>query len=161
MASLCGLLAMILYGLFLGFCYQLFLRKAETVETHWELWILYGVGALICFFMTSLFLYLINGGQWGFYGFLAMVIGFLWYYRRFWKWGGKISEGSFRFALAAHHCLRGIGTLMVKAAVFPFGKVVDKEEQWLVRRKDCFQKKKAAKDKDKSREEPAKDGDIL
>ena len=87
MASLWGLLVMVLYGLLLGFCYQLFLRKAETLETPWGLWLFYGAGGLICFFMTSLFLYLINGGQWGFYGFLAMVIGFLWYYRRFWKWG--------------------------------------------------------------------------
>ena len=157
MASLWGLLVMVLYGLLLGFCYQLFLRKAETLETPWGLWLFYGVGALVCFFMTSLFLYLINGGQWGFYGFLAMVIGFLWYYRRFWKWGGKVADGSFRFASATHHCLRGIGAFVTGAAVFPFGKIVDKEEQWLVRRKDRLQEKKVAKEK--SREKQAENGD--
>ena len=79
--SLFSLGAMVLWGMVLCFGYQLFLPHAEKSRTLWRDLLLYGIAGLICFLCTALYLYMINGGEWGVYGFLAMLLGFGVYYR--------------------------------------------------------------------------------
>lgn len=74
MLALLSLLAMLFWGMALCFGYQCFLRRTEDkTYTVAGSFLLYAVSGSLCFLLTALFLYVVDRGQWGIYGFLAMV----------------------------------------------------------------------------------------
>jgi uncharacterized protein with PQ loop repeat len=143
--ALLSLLAMLFWGMILGFGYQCFLRLTER-KTHGILasFLWYTVSGCICFLLTAIFLYIVDRGQWGIYGFLCMVGGFFLYHQKLWRRGERVVDAIF----GAGYSLGGsMFTVKDKAgdiAVFPFGRIVDKgekvmetaEKQWAKRKKE-------------------------
>ena len=135
MAAICTLTAMVLWGMLLGLGYQFFSLILERCRRLFEAVMCYMFGGGVCFLATALFLFFVNGGEWGLYGFLFTVLGFYWYHRSFWSKGKRFSAGTFRIAAAAGGgVLRGAG-LLYGLFAFPFGKVVDKGVLWRSKRK--------------------------
>lgn len=149
MAQLFSLLAMVLWGVLLGFCCQFFLAVWAEKETPWPRAILpYVIGGALCFLATALFLYGINGGAWGLYGFLSMVLGFFLYRRKLWTKGEKLVTLISDFGASLRGGCSRLGAKATDIAVLPFGKIVDKgdqitqkaEERWEKRRQEEEQK---------------------
>lgn len=137
---------MILWGILLGFCYQIFLKQTERFRSLWSLIFLYLFAGLICFLMTALFLYIISGGKWGIYGFLAMVFGFFVYYHWFRSAGNKISSYADRGVSVAGNVLSFMSEKTPGVLLYPFGKIVDKGEKW-IEKKEQKRRKKRKKEK--------------
>lgn len=146
MTALFSLLGMLLWGLLLGLCYQFFLRLTEKKSSGLLAAILlYTVCGVLCFLTTALFLYAINGGEWGLYGFLCMVLGFFLYRRKLWAKGEKAVAfiGNIGSRLTG-----GIAHFSGKAAdvaVFPFGRVVDKGEKFVETAEKRWEERKKEK----------------
>lgn len=147
--ALLSLLAMLFWGMILGFGYQCFLRLTERKPRGFLaalFW--YTASGCLCFLLTALFLYVVDRGQWGIYGFLCMVAGFFLYHQKLWQRGERVVDAIFG---AGSSLGNGIFTAKDKAgniAVFPFGKMVDKGEkmmetaeiQWAKRKKERAEK---------------------
>lgn len=138
--SLLSLGAMVFWGMVLSLGYQLFLPFAEKVRGPLETFLLYSGAGMLCFLLTALFLYGVSSGEWGIYGFLALVLGFGVYYRFFRGWGRRFSVGAERFFSGLRRNSLRLGQKLTAAAVFPFGKIVDKGVLWAEKRES--QKKK-------------------
>ncbi|MBQ1251822.1 MAG: hypothetical protein IIY02_02790 [Firmicutes bacterium] len=134
MAAICTLTAMVLWGMLLGLGYQVFSLISERCRRLFATVMWYVFGGAVCFLATALFLFFVNGGEWGLYGFLFTVLGFYWYHHSFWSKGKRFSAGAFRVAAATCGGVRrGAGRLYGLFA-FPFGKVVDKGVAWRSKR---------------------------
>ena len=118
--SLFSLGAMVLWGMVLCFGYQLFLPHAEKSRTLWGDLLLYGGAALICFLSTALYLYAINGGEWGIYGFFAMLLGFGVYDRFFRSRGRQVADAVDSVFGGVRHQGGRFGRKLADAASLPF-----------------------------------------
>lgn len=132
--SLISLGAMVLWGMVLCFGYQLFLPYAEKSRPFLSALLLYGGAGLVCFLSTALYLYAVSGGEWGIYGFIALMVGFGLYYR-FLRSGGRNVADAVESVLGKVHRQGGqFGRKLADTAVFPFGKIVDKGVAWAEKR---------------------------
>lgn len=136
---------MVLWGTLLGFCYQLFLKQTEKSRSLWGAALLYLFAGLICFLLTALFLYFISGGNWGVYGLLAMVLGFFLYHQWFWQIGGRVSARSDRVAAVMGKTAISFGKKTTGVMIYPFGKIVDKGEKWIVKKEENRRKRRKEK----------------
>lgn len=132
--SLFSLGAMVLWGMVLCFGYQLFLPHAEKSRTLLGDLLLYGGAGLVCFLSTALYLYAISGGEWGIYGFLAMLLGFGVYYRFFRRGGRQVADALESVFGGVRRQSGQFGRKLTDTAVFPFGKIVDKGVTWAEKR---------------------------
>lgn len=155
MIALLSLLAMLFWGMVLGFGYQCFLRLTER-KTYGVLasFLLYTVSGVLCFLLTALFLYVVDRGQWGIYGFLCMVGGFFLYHQKLWRRGEKAVDAIFGAGTSLGSGISTVGDKAGDVAVYPFGKIVDKgekimetaEKQWEKRKKEKAEKIAAARE---------------
>lgn len=153
MTALLSLLAMLFWGMVLCFGYQCFLYRTEG-KTYGVVTsvLLYAVSGALCFILTALFLYVVDRGQWGIYGFLAMVGGFFLYHQKLWRWGERVVNALFGAFSSVGGGVSAAGGKVGDVAVFPFGKIVDKgeeimetaEKQWEKRKKEKAEKAEKA-----------------
>ncbi len=156
MIALLSLLAMLFWGMALCFGYQCFLRWTEG-KTYGIVAsiLLYAVCGVLCFLLTALFLYVVDRGQWGIYGFLAMVGGFFLYHQKFWRRGERIVNAVFGTGASLGEGVSAVGGKAGDVAVFPFGKIVDKGEKIMETAEKQWEKRKLEKaEKAAAREEP-------
>lgn len=147
MAAVCSLAAMTLWGMLLALGYQFFLAITEGLGSVAARAAAYLCGGLVCFFSTALFLFALNHGEWGLYGFLFTVFGFYLYHRFLWRKGKVFSAGSVGVAAAVGGGVKkGFGAVLDLAAL-PFGKIVDKGVTW---RQNRSLKKEKRKTKEKT-----------
>lgn len=146
MASVWSLMAMILWGILLGFCYQVFLKQTERFRSLGGLILLYLFAGVLCFLLTALFLCGINGGKWGIYGFLSMVLGFFLYYQRMRPVGGKISACADRVVTRTGNAVSFLGKKVPGVFLYPSAKLVDKGEKWIEKKEEKRREKRKKED---------------
>lgn len=142
---------MILWGILLGFAYQIFLGQTERRRSLWGMILFYLFAGLLCFLMTALFLYVISGGKWGIYGFLAMVSGFFFYYQWLRPAGRKASGYADRTVSAVGRAASFFGEKTPEVFLYPFGKIVDKGEKWIEKKEQKRRQKRAKKETGENR----------
>lgn len=128
--SLFSLGMMIFWGMLLCFGYQLFLPLAEKARSLWKSVFLYAGAGMLCFLLTALFLYGINGGEWGGYGFLALLLGFFVYHRTFRLCGRRFAKSMVLFGEKVCGCCLQWGHKLSDGVALPFAKLVDKGVLW-------------------------------
>lgn len=143
--SLLSLGAMIFWGMLLCFGYQLFLPLGEKVTTLWKSILLYSGAGLLCFLLTAMFLYAINGGEWGLYGFLALVLGFGGYHRLFRIGGRRLAARMVQRGEKVCRCGFRMGQRLSAGVALPFGKLVDKGVLWAEKAERKREKEEKAK----------------
>ncbi|MGM9567848.1 MAG: spore cortex biosynthesis protein YabQ [Clostridia bacterium] len=151
MASVWSLMAMILWGILLGFCYQVFLRQTERFRSLGGLILLYLFAGVLCFLITALFLYGINGGKWGIYGFLSMVLGFFLYYQWMRPAGNKISAYADHVVTRTGNAVSLFGKKVPGVLLYPFEKMVDKGEKWIGKKEEKRGEKRKKEDPGKEK----------
>ena len=150
MASVWSLTAMILWGILLGFCYQIFWKQTEKRRSLWGMILFCLFAGALCFLLTALFLCAVSGGKWGIYGFLSMVFGFFLYLQWFRPAGNAVSVGADRVVSRSGGALRFLRRKTPEVLSRPFEKIVDKGEKWIVKKE---QKRKLKKESKKQKEE--------
>lgn len=128
--SLLSLGEMVLWGMLLCFCYQIFLPLTERSNTLLRSVFLYGGAGMLCFLSTALFLYGINGGEWGGYGFVALLLGFFIYHRIFRLRGRRFAKNMVLGGEKALGSFFRLGEKLSAVVAWPFGKIVDKGVLW-------------------------------
>lgn len=158
MEAVAVILALILWGMLLAVGYQFLLTCLSGIAFAPMRVFVYGLGILLCFGGTSVFLYFINGGDWGLYGFLATILGFCLYYKRFWVGGEKFFQNIRRQAGKMRHMLKNTGAFGIKTLSAPFAFVIKKGERRL---KQWDEQKQTAKEQVISKEnEASAEGEI-
>ena len=153
MATVSVLLVLGLWGMVLAWGYQLLLLILARTAFAPLRFLLYCGGVVLCFVTTALFLYLVNGGEWGIYGFAAVTAGFALYYRRFWSFGEKCFKGGGGAVLKTGRMLKTAGDFGIKVITAPWGAVIAKGERRLAQW-DKAKEVKAAAEKPETAGEP-------
>ena len=146
MASVWSLTAMILWGILLGFCYQIFLKQMEKRRSLWGMILFCLFAGALCFLLTALFLCAVSGGKWGIYGFLSMVFGFFLYLQWFRPAGNAVSVGADRVVSLSGGALRFLRRKTPEVLSRPFEKIVDKGEKWIEKKEEKRREKRKKED---------------